>query len=105
MKKHGLENPDQVRALEALSGRERKLLDTLGARVASLDPGAPGGGRDLDGRLTAWLAEHNAHAVLVRPDYYVFGAAVSAHAVPELLEDLRTQLQITLTPPISGVPA
>ena len=89
--------------LEDLSRRERKLLDTLAVTVASLDPLRPSGVRDRDGRLTAWLSEHNAHAVLVRPDFYVFGAAASAHAVPELLEDLRTQLQLTLTPATSGV--
>ncbi len=91
--------------LEALSRRERKLLDTLGATVASLDPAAQSGVRDVDGRLTAWLAEHNAHAVLIRPDFYVFGGAASAQAVPELLEDLRTQLNITLTLATSGAPA
>ena len=53
------------------------LLDTLDASVASLDPDAPHGVRDVDGRLTAWLAEHGAHAVLVRPDFYVFGSAAS----------------------------
>jgi 2-polyprenyl-6-methoxyphenol hydroxylase-like FAD-dependent oxidoreductase len=89
--------------LEGLSRRQRKLLDLLGVRIASLDPAAPHGMRDCDGRLTAWLSEHNAHAVLVRPDFYVFGAAASAHAVPELLEDLRTQLNIILTPATSGV--
>jgi 2-polyprenyl-6-methoxyphenol hydroxylase-like FAD-dependent oxidoreductase len=88
--------------LEALSRRERKLLDTLGVTVASLDPAARHGVRDCDGRLTAWLSEHNAHAVLVRPDFYVFGGAVSPQAVPELLEDLRTQLNITLTLAIPG---
>ena len=91
--------------LEALSRRQRRLLDTLGAKVASLDPAAPHGVRDVDGRLTAWLTEHNAHAVLVRPDFYVFGGVPSAHAVPELLEDLRTQLNITSTPSTPGVPA
>ena len=68
--------------LEGLSRRERKLLDTLAVTVASLDPAAPHGVRDRDGRLTAWLSEHNAHAVLVRPDFYVFGAAASARARP-----------------------
>jgi 2-polyprenyl-6-methoxyphenol hydroxylase-like FAD-dependent oxidoreductase len=91
--------------LEPLSGRERKLLDTLGASVASLDPAAPCGVRDLDGRLSAWLSQHNAYAVVVRPDFYVFGAAASVHAVPDLLQDLRTQLQLTLTPAISGAHA
>jgi hypothetical protein len=89
--------------LEGLSRRDRKLLDTLAVTVASLDPAAPHGVRDRDGRLSAWLSEHNAHAVLVRPDFYVFGAGASAHAVPGLLEDLRTQLNITLTPATSGV--
>jgi flavoprotein hydroxylase len=77
-------------------------LDTLEVTVASLDPAAPHGVRDCDGRITAWLSEHNAHAVLVRPDFYVFGGAVSPQAVPELLEDLRTQLNITLTLAIPG---
>ena len=89
--------------LEGLSHRERKLLDTLAVTVASLDPAAPHGVRDRDGRLSRWLAEHNAHAVLVRPDFYVFGAVASPHAVPELLKDLRTQMDITLTPATSGV--
>jgi 2-polyprenyl-6-methoxyphenol hydroxylase-like FAD-dependent oxidoreductase len=89
--------------LQRLSRHHRRLLDALDVTVASLDPAAPHGMRDLDGRLTAWLSQHNAHAVLARPDFYVFGAAASAHAVPELLDDLRTQLHLTLTPAISGV--
>jgi 2-polyprenyl-6-methoxyphenol hydroxylase-like FAD-dependent oxidoreductase len=88
--------------LEALSRRDRKLLASLSATVASLDPAAPHGVRDCDGRLTACLAEHNAHAVLIRPDFYVFGAAAAPQALAELLEDLRTQLNPTLTPPLSG---
>ena len=87
---------------EHLSHRQRTLLDTLEATVVSLDPAAPHGVRDCDGRLTAWLCQHNAHAVFVRPDFYVFGAAASAHAVPALLDDLRTQLNITTTPATSG---
>ena len=34
--------------------------------VATLDPAAPHGVRDLDGRLTAWLSGHGVHAVLVQ---------------------------------------
>ena len=85
-----------------LSNRQRALLDTLEATVASLDSGAPHGVRDRDGRLTAWLSERGAHAVLVRPDFYVFGGAATPHAVPALLDDLRTQLNITSTPATSG---
>jgi 2-polyprenyl-6-methoxyphenol hydroxylase-like FAD-dependent oxidoreductase len=88
--------------LEHLSGEERALIDTLDVTVASLDPAAPGGVRDIDGRLTAWLAEHGAHAVLVRPDFYVFGSVTSAEDVPALLVDLRSQLELTSTPATSG---
>lgn len=91
--------------LDGLSAKERTLLDQLGARVASLDAAAPHGVRDVDGRLTSWLSAHNAHAVLVRPDFYVFGAAVSARSVPVLLGNLRTQLSISSTPATPGVPA
>ena len=61
--------------LAQLSGEHRALLAALDVTVASLDPAAPGGVRDVDGRLTAWLSDHEVHAVLVRPDFYVFGSA------------------------------
>jgi 2-polyprenyl-6-methoxyphenol hydroxylase-like FAD-dependent oxidoreductase len=80
--------------LAHLSSEHRALIDTLDITVASLDPAAPNGVQDLDGRLTAWLAENEAHAVLVRPDFYVFGGAASADDLPALLEDLRLQLRL-----------
>jgi len=78
--------------LEELDGRDRALLDALGAHVVSLDPDC--GRRDADGRLTGWLREHGAHAVLVRPDFYVFGSAASASDLPALIDDLRDQLPL-----------
>ena len=78
--------------LEPLSDAHRSLLDALDTRVATLDPAAPNGLRDLDGRLTAWLSEQRAYAVLVRPDFYVFGSVGSAEELPTLIEDLRSQL-------------
>jgi len=80
--------------LEELDGRDRALLDALAAHVVSLDPGADRGRRDADGRLTGWLREHGAHAVLVRPDLYVFGSAADATDVPALIDDLRDQLPL-----------
>ena len=88
--------------LAALAAQQRALLDTLDVTVASLDPDAPHGVRDLDGRLTAWLDEHGAHAVLVRPDFYVFGSAASPAELPALLDDLRSQLALSSTPTSSG---
>jgi 3-(3-hydroxy-phenyl)propionate hydroxylase/flavoprotein hydroxylase len=79
---------------EPLDSEQRALLDTLGVTVASLDPAAPGGVRDVDGRLTAWLARHGAHAVLVRPDFYVFGSAASPQELPALIADLQSQVGV-----------
>jgi 2-polyprenyl-6-methoxyphenol hydroxylase-like FAD-dependent oxidoreductase len=80
--------------VDELDGRDRTLLDALGAHVVSLDPRAEGGHRDADGRLTGWLREHGAHAVLVRPDFYVFGSATDAADLPALIDDLRDQLPL-----------
>jgi 2-polyprenyl-6-methoxyphenol hydroxylase-like FAD-dependent oxidoreductase len=88
--------------LEHVSTDHRTLIDVLEATLASLDPEAPHGIRDCDGRLTAWLAEHGAHAVLVRPDFYVFGSASTPDDIPALLDALRTQLEITTTPATSA---
>jgi 2-polyprenyl-6-methoxyphenol hydroxylase-like FAD-dependent oxidoreductase/catechol 2,3-dioxygenase-like lactoylglutathione lyase family enzyme len=88
--------------LEHLQCDHRRLIDILDMTVASMDPGVPHGVRDLDGRLSAWLSEQRAFAVVVRPDFYVFGSVASAREVPALLEDLRSQLLITSTLATSG---
>jgi 2-polyprenyl-6-methoxyphenol hydroxylase-like FAD-dependent oxidoreductase len=80
----------------ALTGDQAAYLERLGTRFASLDPGAPGGVRDLDGRLTGWLGDNAVAAVIVRPDFYVFGAAGDPAAVPALVDDLRRQLTKSL---------
>jgi hypothetical protein len=84
--------------LEPLDPEHRVVLDELDAKIASLDPQAASGVTDLDGRLTDWLADHGVHAVLVRPDFYVFGSAQSEAALPALVEDLRTQLGVSTRP-------
>jgi len=84
--------------LEPLDDDLRATLGTLGASSTSLDPGAPGGVADLDGRLTAWLRDHGVYAVLVRPDFYVFGSAASRDALPALVNGLRAQLALRTNP-------
>jgi hypothetical protein len=42
--------------------------------------------------------------VLVRPDFYVFGGVASAEQLPELLDDLSSQLDLK-APASSGAPA
>jgi 2-polyprenyl-6-methoxyphenol hydroxylase-like FAD-dependent oxidoreductase len=82
--------------LNELDGRRRALLDALRAHVVTLDPGADRGLSDVDGRLSGWLREHGAHAVLVRPDFYVFGSAADAAGLPALVDDLRDQLPLPI---------
>ena len=54
--------------------------------------------KDLDGRLTEWLGGHGVHAVLVRPDFYVFGSVASRDELPALIGDLRAQLALETKP-------
>jgi catechol 2,3-dioxygenase len=88
--------------LAHLSGEQCELALRLGMKLVSLDAAAPYGERDVDGRLTAWLTEQGAHAVLVRPDFYVFGSTASPDGVPALLDDLGTQLSLTSTSTTKG---
>jgi hypothetical protein len=90
---------DRTRAVGTEQAIEQRgLVEALGMTIASLEEAAPRGVRDVDGRLTGWLVRHAASAVLVRPDFYVFGSADGAEAVPALLDDLRAKLEINSTP-------
>jgi hypothetical protein len=76
----------------AVTPEQLAFLNRLETRFVSLDPAAEGGVRDIDGRLRTWLHEHDAAAVVVRPDFYVFGALGSTDELPALVDDLRQQL-------------
>jgi flavoprotein hydroxylase len=69
----------------------------LRGRLVSLDRTRPGGARDLDGALTAWLADADAAAIVARPDGYVFGAVTRLTELPALIDDLSAQLTGTVT--------
>lgn len=81
-----------------LDDDDRALLSSLDVTVASLEPEAPGGVRDIDGRLTEWLRGHDARAALIRPDFCVFGSVATPDDLPSLVSDLRTQLHLTTRP-------
>ncbi|MBV9556715.1 MAG: bifunctional 3-(3-hydroxy-phenyl)propionate/3-hydroxycinnamic acid hydroxylase [Pseudolabrys sp.] len=44
---------------------------------------------DADGAIAGWLRDHEATAVLLRPDFYVYGTAKDAGGVDRLLAGLR----------------
>ena len=84
-----------------LDEEQSAFLTDLGTHVVRLLPedGEPKGGAvaDVGGVYRAFLARHRADAVLVRPDYHVYGAA-SGPGTAALVDDLRDQLG-------AGVPA
>jgi 2-polyprenyl-6-methoxyphenol hydroxylase-like FAD-dependent oxidoreductase len=71
--------PEQIERLRALDFRFVSLADT----------------KDLDGRLSAWMDTHGAGAVIIRPDFYVFGAADRPAALPALVEELLRSISKT----------
>ncbi len=66
-------------------------LRSLGAHSVALGS-AEYESRDLDGRLDAFMADRDWSAMLVRPDYYVYGGASGASAAQSLVASLTTDL-------------
>ncbi|MFG3256680.1 bifunctional 3-(3-hydroxy-phenyl)propionate/3-hydroxycinnamic acid hydroxylase [Streptomyces sp. NPDC048172] len=56
--------------------------------------GIPGGVREEGEALSGWLRESGVVAVLVRPDFYVFGTAAEPSEVAGLLASLRPALSL-----------
>ncbi|MET9969195.1 bifunctional 3-(3-hydroxy-phenyl)propionate/3-hydroxycinnamic acid hydroxylase [Streptomyces sp. NPDC006356] len=84
---------------DLLSDAEREFLDALGTRLVRVvpqgtDPRTAEGGVvvDTDGVYLPFLAETGSTAVLVRPDYYVFGGAADREGMARLVAGLRAGL-------------
>ncbi|MFD4602997.1 bifunctional 3-(3-hydroxy-phenyl)propionate/3-hydroxycinnamic acid hydroxylase [Streptomyces sp. NPDC058464] len=76
-----------------LSGEQLSWLDTLNARTIQVTRAkVPGAVIDLDAVATRWFDELDADVVLVRPDFYVYGAS-RVDGVKGLVESLRRQLE------------
>ena len=57
--------------------------------------GEGGDAEDVDGSYDAYLRLHGAEAVIVRPDFYVFGVAARLADLPGLVDDLLGQLALS----------
>jgi 2-polyprenyl-6-methoxyphenol hydroxylase-like FAD-dependent oxidoreductase len=79
-----------------LSSDQLTALERLQVRLVSLGSGA-GAIRDVDGTMTDWLKRHSAAAVLIRPDFYVFGAVQTPQDISHLVADLLAQLWLEPT--------
>ena len=82
-----------VRGAVNLGEPARALLAALDATIVEIGFEA-GCAEDLDGTYTAWLDEIGADAVVVRPDFYVFGAVPQGGDLTAVLGELERQLQL-----------
>ncbi len=83
----------------ALDARRLKFLDGIGTRLVRMVPAdtptadlAPRDALDVEDRYLPYLSEMDALAVLVRPDFYLFGIARDEDELHSLVDDLATQL-------------
>ncbi len=89
---------ERLALLGDLAAHVVRLLPPGAARKdapATVDAAAPGVVEvvDTDDVYRPYLARFAATALLVRPDYHVFGAASGPDGIRELLDDLRDQLR------------
>jgi len=93
--------PARLAALQTLDAR---LVWIVHAEDGNDDEPRPGitEVEDVDDRYLPYLAEHGLEAILVRPDFYLFGAAPTLAAVPALVDDLLEQLHLNVDDPIAG---
>ena len=79
-----------------VTAEQVRALAARGVRITTFDPAAATGAQDgsaavaasfadVHGTYAAWLGQVGARAVLVRPDFYVYGAATSADEVSGLV--------------------
>lgn len=72
-----------------------ELIEALDITVIHVTPAiAAGAATDLDTDYDEWFAKHGVTAILVRPDFYIFGAARDPEEIPDLLGSLAHQLAV-----------
>jgi FAD binding domain len=84
-------------AAQVLGTRQRAFLDSLGARhvviaAEGTDLG-PAALVDLDCKFIPYMARHGIDTMLIRPDFYLYGAVAQAGDVNQLVDDLARDLQ------------
>jgi 2-polyprenyl-6-methoxyphenol hydroxylase-like FAD-dependent oxidoreductase len=83
----------------ALDGAARDGLERIGAHVVRLlppgeEPGGPAELVDEDTLYRKWLKAAGYEAVVIRPDFYVFGGVASVADLPGLLDELFGKLSL-----------
>ena len=73
------------------------FLDSLGAHYVPIVPAGAGTDdsdayADVGPGYLDYLAAHGCHAVIVRPDFYVYGSVADLTELPDLVAALRADL-------------
>lgn len=91
---------DGHQALDALDDADHRFLTSVGATVVALySEHAPADGYlDSDGGYLPHMREHGHTAAIIRPDFYLFGAASTGPELRELIGQLREQLRHPASP-------
>ncbi len=77
-------SPESTAFIEGLGGKALTITDKAGA---------PGGVVDTHGKLTGFLKGAGVDAILVRPDFYVYGSASGPGDADRLVQSLRADLE------------
>ena len=80
---------------DTLEEEQLAFLDDIGAhlvRVAPEEESGDGTVVDVDGAYANWLDEAGIQAVMVRPDFYVYGTVRTMDELPRLVSSLQSSL-------------
>jgi len=75
-----------TRTADGLAQFDPALLGKIRTHLVSLD------GIDVTGKLTAFMTAHGQEAIMIRPDFYIYGGARRIADIPDLVGDFRRDL-------------
>jgi len=79
-------------ALAAVGPRQRAVLSALRARHVLVTADGAEGWTDVDAKYIPFMERHGIDTMLVRPDFYLYGAVARAQDVDALVDDLAADL-------------
>ena len=82
-------------ALERLGEARQQMLRAFGVHLVHIVPANETGAgvtRDLDAKFIPFMEQHGIDAMLVRPDFYLYGSAANADGIASLVDDWAADL-------------
>jgi 2-polyprenyl-6-methoxyphenol hydroxylase-like FAD-dependent oxidoreductase len=86
-------------ATTTLNDAQRAVLETLGTTIVTIVPnGSEASGIvDADGTYAAWFAARRVRAIIVRPDFYVYGGVSTLGELGQLIDQLGVDASLLIT--------